>query len=76
MWTKKSHFFGASPSKLVYIGAKGAFTKILGSVSQQWTSQTSTKGGPFGSAVLEFLRGGGGGGGVVRPPISAPDYLH
>ena len=33
--TKKSHFFSArSPSKLVYIGAKGAFRKFLGSISK------------------------------------------
>ena len=37
--TKKTRFFGArSPSKLVYIGAKGAFRKILGSVGQKWIS--------------------------------------
>ena len=30
-------FFGEfSPSKLVYIGAKGAFRKILGSVGEKW----------------------------------------
>ena len=36
---KKNAFFGArSPSNLVYIGAKGAFRKILGSVGQNWIS--------------------------------------
>ena len=46
--TKKSRFLvHASPSKLVYIGA---FRKKLGSVSQKLISQSSTKGGPFGSA--------------------------
>ena len=40
-------FFGArSPSKLVYIGAKGAFRKILGSVRQKWISEKVSKGGP------------------------------
>ena len=34
--TKKLRFFGArSPSKLIYFGAKGAFRKTLGSVSQK-----------------------------------------
>ena len=44
-------FFRArSPSKLVYIGAEGAFRKILGSVGQKWISEKISKGGPFGSA--------------------------
>ena len=38
----------APPSKLVNIGAKGAFRKILGSVSQKWISQNSTNGDPLG----------------------------
>ena len=47
---KNVFFFGArSPLKLVYIGAKGVFRKILGSVTKN-ESQNSTKGGPFGSA--------------------------
>ena len=51
MLTKKSRFFGArSPSKLVYIGAIGAFRKILGAVGQRWISEKVSKGGPFGSA--------------------------
>ena len=46
---KKLRFFGArSPSKLVYIGAKGAFRKILGSVGQKWISEKVTKGDPLG----------------------------
>ena len=60
-------FFGAcSPSKIAYIGAKGAFRKILGSVGQKWISEKVSKGGPFGSAggqipergegVVEHLR--------------------
>ena len=48
---KIAFFFGArSPSKLVYIGTKGAFRKILGSVGQKWISEKVSKGGPFGSA--------------------------
>ena len=48
---KIAFFFGArSPSKLVYIGAKSAFRKILGSVGQKWISEKVSKGGPFGSA--------------------------
>ena len=36
---KKTRFFDArSPSKLVYIGARGAFGQILGSVGQKWIS--------------------------------------
>ena len=38
--TKKLHFFGARyPSKLVYINAKSAFRKILGSIRKKWISQ-------------------------------------
>ena len=59
-----SRFFGAgSPSKLVYIGAKGAFRKILGSVGQKWISEKVSKGGPFGSAGGRIPEGRG-----VRPP--------
>ena len=48
---KIAFFFGArSPSKLLYIGAKGAFRKNLGSVGQKWFSEKVSKGGPFGSA--------------------------
>ena len=64
--TKKLRFFGArSPSKLVYIGAEGAFRKILGSVRQKWISEKVSKGGPFGLAGGRIPGGGGGGG---RPP--------
>ena len=36
---KNCLFFGArAPSKLVYIGAKGAFRKILGLIGQKWIS--------------------------------------
>ena len=53
-------FFGArSPSKLVYIGAKGAFRKILGSVGQKWISKKVSKG-------VESLRGGGR---PISPPL-------
>ena len=58
-------FFGArSPSKIAYIGAKGAFRKILGSVGQKWISEKVSKGGPFGSAGGQIPEGGGG-----RPPL-------
>ena len=40
----------APPSKVVYIGAKGAFRKILGSVGQKWIYLKVAKGGLFGSA--------------------------
>ena len=67
MLTKKSRFFGArSPSKLVYIGAKGAFRKILGSVGQKWISEKVSKGDPLGRQGVESLRGGGGRG--ASPP--------
>ena len=46
---KKNRAFGArSPSKLVCIGAEGAFRKILGSVGQQWISEKVSKGDPLG----------------------------
>ena len=54
-------FFGArSPSKLVYIGAEGAFRKILGSVGQKWISEKVSKGGLFGSTGGQIPEGGGG----------------
>ena len=68
---KKIAFFGArSPSKLVYIGAQGAFRKILGSVGQKGISEKVSKGDPLGRQGVESLRGGG-----VRPPPpkSAPE---
>ena len=71
-------FFGArSPSKIAFIGAKGAFRKILGSVGQKWISEKVSKGGPFGSAGGQIPEGGGGGGGAFAPspPKSAPDLF-
>ena len=63
-------FFGASsPSKLVYIGAKGAFRKILGSVGQKWISEKVSKGGHFRSAGGRIPDGGG------SPPKSAPEAI-
>ena len=49
---QKNCVFSASalPSKLVNIGAKGAFWKTLGSVSPQMDVSNSTKVGTFGSA--------------------------
>ena len=59
IWQKNRVFFGArSPSKLVYIGAKGAFRKILGSVGQKWISEKASKGGPFVSAGGRIPKGG------------------
>ena len=72
MLTKKSRFFGARSSKLVYIGAEGAFRKILGSVGQKWISEKVSKGGPFGSAGGCIPEGGGK---RPPPPKSAPDVL-
>ena len=61
-WQKNCVFFGArSPSDLVYIGAKGAFRKILGSVGQKWISEKVSKGDPLGRHGVESLRRG-------RPP--------
>ena len=60
-------FFGArSPSKLVYIGAQGAFRKNLGSVGKNGFIKKYQRGEPLGRQGVESLRGGGGGG--VRPP--------
>ena len=54
---KKSRFFGArSPSKLVYIGAEGAFRKILGSVGQKWIyGQSIMVNQKVSAAFLYFL---------------------
>ena len=61
-------FFGArSPSKIAFIGAKGAFRKILGSVGQKWISEKVSKGGPFGSAGGQIPEGG-----ASAPPPAPP----
>ena len=50
-WQKNRVIFGArSHSKLVYIGAKGAFRKILWSGGQKWISEKVSKGGNLSSA--------------------------
>ena len=50
-------FFGTrSPSKLVYIGAKGAFRKILESVGQKWIKKYQRR-DPLGRQGVETLRG-------------------
>ena len=66
-----------SPSKLVYIGAKGVLRKILGSVGQKWISYKVPKGGPLGrqGVVPE------GGGSVchiflpLNPPLQARHFF-
>ena len=70
---KKMRFFGArSPSKIAYIGAEGAFRKILGSVGQKWISEKVSKGGPFGSAGGQIPEGGRPPPPPRTPPKSAP----
>ena len=70
---KKSRFFGArSPSKLVYIGAAGAFRKVLGSVGQKWISEKVSRGDPLVRQGVESLRKGGPSA-PTPPPKSAPD---
>ena len=60
MLTKNCVFSArAPPSNLVYIGAKGAFRKILKPVIQKWISRNSTKGDPLGQQGVESLRDGG-----------------
>ena len=67
-------FFGArSPSKIAFIGAKGAFRKILGSVSQKWNSEKVSKGGPFGSAGDQIPVEGRP---PTPPPINPPLYIY
>ena len=60
-WTKKLRFFGAPPLKISknWRPRLGAFRKILGSVSQNWISQISSKKGPF-----ESVRGSNSWGGL------------
>ena len=66
-------FFGArSPSKIAFIGAKGAFRKILGSVGQKWISEKVSKGEPFGSAGGQIPEEGGRPPPPPAPPKSAP----
>ena len=63
---KIAFIFGArSPSKLVYIGAKGAFRKILGSIGQNGFLKKYQRGDPLGRQGVESLRGG-------RPPPPPP----
>ena len=68
-------FFGArSPSKIAYIGAKGSFRKILGSVGQKWISEKVSKGGdPLGRQGVKSLRGGAS---APPSPKSAPVFIH
>ena len=63
-WQKIAFFWRALPSKLVYIGSKVAFRKILGSVGWKWISEKVSK----GRQEVESLREGVG----VRPPKPAP----
>ena len=50
----------APPSKLVYIGAKCAIRKILGSVAKNGYLKIVPRGGPLGRQGVESLRGDGG----------------
>ena len=65
VFDQKNRVFSARapPFKLVYIGAKGAFRKILGSVIKKGY-QNSTKGGTLWVGRGSNTWGGGGG----RPP--------
>ena len=66
-------FWRALPlTKLVYIGAKGAFRKILGPVDQKSISEKVPKGGPFGSAGVESLKTEASA--PAPPPKSAPGF--
>ena len=75
-WQQVRFFFGArSPSKLVPIGANGAFRKILGSFGQKWISEKVSKGGPFGSAGGRIPEERGVSA-SPPPPKSAPAFLY
>ena len=66
-------FFGArSPSKIAYIGAEGAFRKILGSVGQKWISEKYQRGDPLGRQGVKSLKGGVRNRRPPPPPKSAP----
>ena len=68
---KNCVFFEArSPSKLVYIGAKGAFGKILGSVGQKWISEKVSMGDPLGRQVVESPKKGAST--PLPPPLNPP----
>ena len=62
----------APPLKQVYIGAKGAFRKFLGSVTKYGYLKIVQRGDPLGRQAFESLRGGG----VRPPPKSAPGIAH
>ena len=67
--TKKLRFSARAPPSIIeYIGAKGAFRKILGSVGQKWIFLKVPKGEPFGSAGGRIPKGGR----PPPPPKSAP----
>ena len=66
-------FLGArSPSKLAYIGAKGAFRKILGSISLNGYLKVVQRGKPLGGQGVESLREETSAPSAPSP-ISAPD---
>ena len=72
--TKKLRFFGArSPSKLVNIGAKGAFRKMLMVGRPKVDFLKSTKGGTLWVGRVSNPWGrGGGGGAFALPPLNPP----
>ena len=53
------------PSKLVYIGAEGAFKKIKGRPAKNWFLKKYQREDPLGRQWVESLRGG-------RPPLNPP----
>ena len=68
--TKKWRFFGVrSPSKLVFIGAEGAFRKNLRSVIKKGFLIIVQRGDPLGQQGVKSLIEGGGGG--VRGKLSS-----
>ena len=55
-------------SKLVHVGAEGAFRKLLGSVTKKRISQNSTTRAPLGRQGVKSLRGKS----VRQPPPPPP----
>ena len=55
---KKNCVFSVRPrlSKLASFGAQGDLEEILGTVSQKWISQNSSKGDPLGQQGFESLK--------------------
>ena len=66
----------APPSKLVYIGAQGAFRKFLGSMTKNGHLKIVQRGDPLGRKGVESLRIGGEASTLNRPSKFATAFKY